>query len=106
MYVSACILFSPLSPPRPFFSSQRIHLIMELCEGGELFERISKRRRYPEPEAAAVCRTLVSVVAHCQNHGIMHRDLKPENILLVSHASHTHVKVVDYGLAAFVKPGE
>ena len=78
---------------------------MELCEGGELYERISRRRRYPEEDATAVCRTLVSVVAHCQAHGVMHRDLKPENVLLVSQASHTRVKVADYGLAAFVKPG-
>lgn len=79
---------------------------MELCEGGELFDRISKRKHYPEKEAAEVCRTLISVVSHCQSHGLMHRDLKPENILLVEQSSHTKVKVVDYGLAAFVKPGE
>ena len=79
---------------------------MELCEGGELFERISKRKTYPEAEAAEVCHTLISAVALFQSHGIMHRDLKPENVLLVSQASHTKVKVVDYGLATFVKPGE
>ena len=40
---------------------------MELCEGGELFDRISQRKRYPEREAAQVFRTLVSVVAYCQS---------------------------------------
>ncbi|CAI5461870.1 unnamed protein product [Closterium sp. Yama58-4] len=84
---------------------KRVHLIMELCEGGELFERISQRHHYPEDEAALLTRTLISVVQHCQAHGLMHRDLKPENILLVNRKSHTQVKVVDYGLAAFVKPG-
>ncbi|CAI5490886.1 unnamed protein product [Closterium sp. Naga37s-1] len=84
---------------------KRVHLIMELCEGGELFERISQRHHYPEDEAALLTRTLISVVHHCQAHGLMHRDLKPENILLVNRKSHTQVKVVDYGLAAFVKPG-
>lgn len=79
---------------------------MELCQGGELFERISERKHYPEPEAAMVCRTLVSVVQHCQSHGVMHRDLKPENILLLSKESNTDVKVVDYGLATFVQAGE
>lgn len=91
----------PLSP-----FQQRVHLIMELCEGGELFERISKRKTYPEAEAAEVCHTLVSAVAHFQAHGLMHRDLKPENVLLVSPTSNTKVKVADYGLAAFVRPGE
>ena len=102
-------LLPPPAPPPPLpppTALQRVHLIMELCEGGELFERISARRHYPEAEAAAVCRTLVSVVQHCQAHGVMHRDLKPENVLLLSKESNTDVKVVDYGLATFVKPGE
>eukprot|EP00271_Cylindrocystis_brebissonii_P009135 TRINITY_DN237_c0_g1_i1.p1 TRINITY_DN237_c0_g1~~TRINITY_DN237_c0_g1_i1.p1 ORF type:complete len:823 (+),score=110.20 TRINITY_DN237_c0_g1_i1:1003-3471(+) len=86
--------------------SRRVYLIMDLCEGGELFERITERKRYPERDAAQVFATLVSVVAHCQSKGIVHRDLKPENILLCNKESHCLIKVVDFGLAAFLKPGQ
>ncbi|CAI7883578.1 unnamed protein product, partial [Closterium sp. NIES-53] len=81
-----------------------VHLVMELCEGGELFDRLKAKRVYEECEAAAVLHTLVDVLRHCHAMGVVHRDVKPENILLVSQHSHTHVKVIDFGIAAFYKP--
>ncbi|KAF8646181.1 hypothetical protein HU200_065941 [Digitaria exilis] len=57
---------------------------MELCEGGELFDRIVARGHYTERAAAAVTRTIVEVVQMCHRHGVMHRDLKPENFLFAT----------------------
>ncbi|CAI7872225.1 unnamed protein product, partial [Closterium sp. NIES-53] len=91
----------PSSSPSPH---QEVHLVMELCEGGELFDRLKAKRVYEEGEAAAVLHTLVDVLSHCHAMGVVHRDVKPENILLVSQHSHTHVKVIDFGIAAFYKP--
>ena len=61
---------------------QYVHLVMELCSGGELFDRIIERGCYSEKDAAAMFRRMVGVVVHCHNMGVMHRDLKPENFLL------------------------
>mmetsp|Transcript_23208 Transcript_23208/g.44298 ORF Transcript_23208/g.44298 Transcript_23208/m.44298 type:complete len:168 (+) Transcript_23208:151-654(+) len=61
-----------------------VHLLMELCEGGELFDRIVSKGRYSEKAAAAAFRTVMRVVAQCHALGVMHRDLKPENFLLSS----------------------
>ena len=61
---------------------QNVHLVMDLCGGGELFDAIIKRGKYSEKDAADLIRTIVSVVAHCHNMGVIHRDLKPENFLL------------------------
>ena len=83
---------------------------MELCEGGDLFELLRRRQRLSEAEAAGVGRSLLAAVAELQSHGLMHRDIKPENILLLADplaatSGSVRVKVVDFGLAAFVKPG-
>ncbi|PRQ44654.1 putative protein kinase CAMK-CDPK family [Rosa chinensis] len=61
-----------------------VHLVMELCEGGDLFDRIVSRGHYTERAAAAVTKTIVEVVQMCHKHGVMHRDLKPENFLFAN----------------------
>ncbi|KAG5402802.1 hypothetical protein IGI04_008921 [Brassica rapa subsp. trilocularis] len=61
-----------------------VHLVMECCAGGELFDRIIQRGHYTERKAAELTRTIVGVVEACYSLGVMHRDLKPENFLFVS----------------------
>ncbi|KAI3446466.1 hypothetical protein Pfo_003131 [Paulownia fortunei] len=83
-----------------------VHLVMELCEGGELFDRIVARGHYTERAAAAVTRTIVEVIENCHKHGVMHRDLKPENFLFANKKETAPLKAIDFGLSIFFKPGE
>ncbi|XP_057438677.1 calcium-dependent protein kinase 32-like [Lotus japonicus] len=83
-----------------------VHLVMELCEGGELFDRIVARGHYTERAAAAVTKTIVEVVQMCHKHGVMHRDLKPENFLFANKKETAALKAIDFGLSVFFKPGE
>ncbi|RWR95617.1 calcium-dependent protein kinase 13 [Cinnamomum micranthum f. kanehirae] len=83
-----------------------VHLVMELCEGGELFDRIVARGHYSERAAAAVTRTIVEVVQLCHKHGVIHRDLKPENFLYANKKENSPLKAIDFGLSIFFKPGE
>ncbi|GJN15343.1 hypothetical protein PR202_gb02245 [Eleusine coracana subsp. coracana] len=83
-----------------------VNLVMELCEGGELFDRIIARGHYSERAAAALCREIVSVVHTCHSMGVMHRDLKPENFLFLNKAEDSPLKATDFGLSVFFKPGE
>ncbi|CAK9164717.1 unnamed protein product [Ilex paraguariensis] len=83
-----------------------VHIVMELCEGGELFDRIVARGHYTERAAAAVMRTIVEVVQMCHRHGVMHRDLKPENFLFGNKKETAPLKAIDFGLSVFFKPGQ
>ncbi|CAD6229243.1 unnamed protein product [Miscanthus lutarioriparius] len=83
-----------------------VHLVMELCEGGELFDRIVARGHYTERAAANVTRTIVEVVQLCHRHGVIHRDLKPENFLFANKKENSPLKAIDFGLSIFFKPGE
>ncbi|KAL2557198.1 Calcium-dependent protein kinase 8 [Forsythia ovata] len=83
-----------------------VHIVMELCEGGELFDRIVARGHYTERAAAFVMKTIVEVVQMCHSHGVMHRDLKPENFLFANKKETAPLKAIDFGLSVFFKPGE
>ena len=82
-----------------------VHLVMELCEGGELFERIAKKGHHSEREAAKLTKTIVAVIEACHSLGVMHRDLKPENFLFSSCDEDASIKSIDFGLSVFCKPG-
>eukprot|EP00928_Gymnodinium_smaydae_P028442 TRINITY_DN21695_c1_g1_i1.p1 TRINITY_DN21695_c1_g1~~TRINITY_DN21695_c1_g1_i1.p1 ORF type:complete len:348 (-),score=64.60 TRINITY_DN21695_c1_g1_i1:68-1111(-) len=80
-----------------------IRLVLELCEGGELYDRIQQKQFYPEREAKVLVKNLTEAVAYVHSRGVMHRDLKPENILLASRVSNTDLKISDFGLARMAK---
>ncbi|EHA8590354.1 calcium-dependent protein kinase 29 [Cocos nucifera] len=84
----------------------RVHLVMELCSGGELFDRIIKEKSYSEKKAAAICRDIVMVVHVCHFMGVMHRDLKPENFLLARDDDESDLKATDFGLSVFIEEGK
>ncbi|KAF7810382.1 calcium-dependent protein kinase 1-like [Senna tora] len=83
-----------------------VNLIMELCAGGELFDRIIAKGHYSERAAADLCRQIVTVVHDCHTMGVMHRDLKPENFLFLSKDEGSPLKATDFGLSVFFKPGD
>ncbi|KAL5720734.1 non-specific serine/threonine protein kinase [Ranunculus cassubicifolius] len=83
-----------------------VHVVMELCAGGELFDRIIQRGHYSEKKAAELTRVIVGVVEACHSLGVMHRDLKPENFLFINQEEDSPLKTIDFGLSVFFKPGE
>ncbi|GLT34999.1 hypothetical protein SLA2020_094840 [Shorea laevis] len=82
-----------------------LHLVMELCSGGELFDRIESKGSYSEREAATIFRQVMKVVHVCHFMGVMHRDLKPENFLMVSKDEKSPLKATDFGLSIFIEEG-
>ncbi|XP_071726263.1 calcium-dependent protein kinase 26 isoform X1 [Rutidosis leptorrhynchoides] len=83
-----------------------VHIVMEVCNGGELFDRIIQRGHYSERKAAELTKIIVGVVEACHSLGVMHRDLKPENFLLVNKDDDFSLKAIDFGLSVFFKPGQ
>jgi calcium-dependent protein kinase len=82
-----------------------VHMILELCEGGELMDEICARGTQSERDASKYFRSMVAVVQHCHTLGIMHRDIKPENFLLSKRGPGAIVKAADFGLSQFFRPG-
>ncbi|KAK5841178.1 calcium-dependent protein kinase 24 [Gossypium arboreum] len=89
-----------------FEDDEAVYLVMELCRGGELFDRIVAKGHYTERAAAKVIKTILEIVKVCHEHGVIHRDLKPENFLLADESETAPIKVIDFGLSIFYEPGE
>ncbi|KAL1808687.1 calcium-dependent protein kinase 34 [Daucus carota subsp. sativus] len=89
-----------------FEDKHSVHLVMELCAGGELFDRIIAKGHYTERAAASLLRTIVQIVHTCHQMGVIHRDLKPENFLLLNKDENSPLKATDFGLSVFYKQGE
>ncbi|XP_076755046.1 ovarian-specific serine/threonine-protein kinase Lok isoform X2 [Xylocopa sonorina] len=79
-----------------------VYIVLELMEGGELFERIKSRGKLSEKHAKFIFYQVVLAVSYLHDCGITHRDLKPENILLASNSDITLAKVSDFGLSKLV----
>ena len=88
-----------------FESNHNLYLVMEECNGGELFDRITEHieneEMYTEKEAADILLQVMSAVEYCHNNGICHRDLKPENLLYLKKGDEKDnpLKVIDFGLS-------
>ncbi|KAF5767819.1 putative protein kinase CAMK-CDPK family [Helianthus annuus] len=89
-----------------FEDKHSVHLVMELCAGGELFDRIIAKGHYTERAAASLLRTIVKIIHTCHSMGVIHRDLKPENFLLLNKDEDAPLKATDFGLSVFYKQGE
>ncbi|RDX65101.1 CDPK-related kinase 7, partial [Mucuna pruriens] len=113
--------------------NDNVYVVMELCKGGELLDKIlSRGGKYSEEDARVVMIQILSVVAFCHLQGVVHRDLKPEvtklfsfiltcytvfllnkkadfllqNFLYISKDENSTLKVIDFGLSDYVKPDE
>lgn len=85
-----------------FEDSRFVHLIMEFCVGGELFERVSQSGHFSERDAALVIQDILKAIRYLHEQGICHRDLKPENFLYESCEEGASVKLIDFGLSVRV----
>ena len=77
-------------------------IIMELMAGGDLFDRIGKKKSYSEADARDLVSKMLLAVAICHQKNIAHCDLKPKNLLLVADDDDSFIKLADFGFAARV----
>ncbi|KAF9591723.1 hypothetical protein IFM89_006069 [Coptis chinensis] len=82
---------------RLFFTFQdsfSLYMALESCEGGELFDQITRKGRLSEDEARFYAAEVVDALEYIHGVGLIHRDIKPENLLLTSEG---HIKIADFG---------
>jgi len=102
-----------------YSEKEKLHLVMEHCEGGDLFDFLMKTSieeggsktwsdgqgaeyQLTERGISELVAKMLSAVNYLHQRGIAHRDIKPENFLLESKASHEgfgEIKIIDFGFS-------
>lgn len=83
-----------------FEDSSNMYMLMELCTGGELWDKVKKDRvEFSEVEVKKVIRKTLSAICYMHNEGMCHRDLKLENFLFESKEPDAEIKICDFGLS-------
>jgi len=91
---------------KAFEDDTHVHLVMDLCTGGSLFDRMKGGKALPENQAKTVIRTVMFMLMNCHARGIIYRDIKPQNFLYVDKSPNSKVKCSDFGLAISFIPGD
>lgn len=89
-----------------FEDTKNYYLVMELCTGGELFDRIvaeAEKREdglaFTEANAATYMTQILGAMSYLHSNNFVHRDIKPENFLMQNEEDKAAIKVIDFGLA-------
>ena len=89
-----------------FDEADFLHIVTELCRGGELFDRIiaktsSSEKHFSEADAVGILQQILEAIGYCHSLDppVVHRDLKPENFLFVDTADDSDLKIIDFGLS-------
>jgi serine/threonine protein kinase len=104
-----------------FTSHNAFHLVMDLCEGGDLETLISsnwplttpfkvapkkfscfssgKASPFSRARVAELCHMMISAVAYLHHHRFIHRDVKASNFVLVESKPHSAIKLIDFDTA-------
>ena len=84
-----------------FQSINTLYIVMELCTGGELFDRLYDQPGdcFSEPDACRLAKKMVGAIAYLHANGIVHRDLKLENFIFTSGSTDAEIKLLDFGFS-------
>ena len=81
-----------------FEDEQNVHLVMELCTGGGILDKI-KQNSYTERRISQIMRSIIRFISQCHAKGIIYRDIKPDNFLFLNKSENSPIRATDFGLS-------
>jgi len=83
-----------------------LYVVMELCQGGEVFAKIVELKRFGEKDAGVIGKQMLQAMKYIHSINIIHRDIKAENFMLEQPTWPSPVKMIDFGMACKFQDGE
>ena len=78
----------------------QIYMILELCHGGELYQRLKDRKEFTESETRSYVSQMLGALCYCHSKGIAHRDVKLANFVFKDRVPDAPLKLIDFGFSA------
>ena len=85
---------------------QFVHIVMEYCAGRELYQRLVKKTKYTEQDAARTTYEMLLAINYLHQHNVVHRDIKLENFLYEDTSETANLKLIDFGFSKVFLPDE
>lgn len=76
-----------------------LYVVMEKCDGGEVFDKIRELKRFGEGDASKIGQQMLSGLAYIHSVSVIHRDIKAENYLFKSKDAVFPLRLIDFGMA-------
>src|SRR5918994_2364364 len=86
--------------------SGHVFIVMEFLSGKTLKQLIRDEGPLPLQRVVDITRQIADALNAAHSQGVVHRDLKSDNIMLVDTMGGDHAKVLDFGIAKIIEPGE
>jgi calcium-dependent protein kinase len=88
--------------------SKTYYLCLEICKGGELFDRIIEAQHFGEDTVGSLAKQMIGGLLYMHSNNFAHRDLKPENYLLSRDlpVTETPLKLIDFGMSRKFETGK
>ena len=84
-------------------TAQRLYIVTEYCEGGDLYNYISTRGHLSERQSCKFFHEIIEALSYLHSQQITHRDIKPENFLLDTSGKSISLKLIDFGISNHYK---
>jgi len=75
-----------------------VHLLLEQCTGGTVYERILERQYFTEQEAVLLIRHMLQALVPLHDNHIYHGSLTPDSFRFLNDSLHAPLKLVDFGI--------
>lgn len=90
-----------------FENQDYIYIVMQLMQGGDLYDYLEKREfKVSEERARTIIHALATALFYLHSYGIVHRDIKLDNILMTDSTDGAEPKLMDFGLSKMIGPNE
>jgi len=75
-----------------------VHLLLEHCTGGTVYERILERKMFTEQECAVLVKHMLEALVPFHENHMFHGSLTPDSFCFLNNSPHAQLKLVDFGV--------